>query len=398
VASLNEQIENYKKAGYDKDSEDYARAIRDKENLDKAHLEWTKEAANLQADMLKTPLQKLVKEWENTRKQVDQLSANWGRGFLNTFATQLIKGRADWRGFLSGMAEDVLKMQLDKTMGRAVEGVFDGLGSWLKGASASDKSATPSVNGAATAAAGGIGGLFDKAAGGLRDFWNSITGAGKAIEGLGNAAVDTALKTGSEIAGMSSKMMAEQNATTSLISLANAASAAAAAMGGSASGGGVGSGLGSLFGGLFGGGAGAANTDSIMNPQSGWDYQMSQMASPIQFAKGGIMTSMGPLPLNMYAGGGVVNSPQVAIFGEAGPEAYVPLPDGRSIPVTMNGGNNSGQATNITVNVVNQSGTPVQAKQQGQPRIDGKQIVLDIVLGAIAQPGPFRDGMKGALA
>jgi phage-related minor tail protein len=197
---------------------------------------------------------------------------------------------------------------------------------------------------------------------------------------------------------MSSKMMAEQNATTSLISLANAASAAAAAMGGSASGGGVGSGLGSLFGGLFGGGAGAANTDSIMNPQSGWDYQMSQMASPIQFAKGGIMTSMGPLPLNMYAGGGVVNSPQVAIFGEAGPEAYVPLPDGRSIPVTMNGGNNSGQATNITVNVVNQSGTPVQAKQQGQPRIDGKQIVLDIVLGAIAQPGPFRDGMKGALA
>jgi hypothetical protein len=320
---------------------------------------------------------------------------------LNTFATQLIKGRADWKGFLSGMAEDVLKMQLDKTMGRAVEGVFDGLGNWLKGASVSDKSAAPGVNGAATTAAGGIGGLLDKAAGGLRDFWNSITGAGKATEGLGNAAVDTALKTGSEIAGMSSKMMAEQNATTSLISLANAASAAAAAMGGSASssgGSGLG-GLGGLFSGLFGGGdAGATNTGSIMNPQSGWDYQMSQMASPIQFAKGGIMTSMGPLPLNMYAGGGVANSPQVAIFGEAGPEAYVPLPDGRSIPVTMNGGNNSGPATNITVNVVNQSGTPVQAKQQGQPRIDGKQIVLDIVLGAVTQPGPFRDGMKGALA
>jgi hypothetical protein len=35
-----------------------------------------------------------------------------------------------------------------------------------------------------------------------------------------------------------------------------------------------------------------------------------------------------------FALGGISNSP--AIFGEAGPEAAVPLPDGRSIPVTMN--------------------------------------------------------------
>ena len=28
----------------------------------------------------------------------------------------------------------------------------------------------------------------------------------------------------------------------------------------------------------------------------------------------------------------------MALYGEAGPEAYVPLPDGRSIPVAMRGG------------------------------------------------------------
>ena len=56
------------------------------------------------------------------------------------------------------------------------------------------------------------------------------------------------------------------------------------------------------------------------------------------FEKGGIMTGRGSLPLNRYAGGGVANTPQLAMFGEGRkPEAYVPLPDGRSIPVKMQG-------------------------------------------------------------
>lgn len=64
------------------------------------------------------------------------------------------------------------------------------------------------------------------------------------------------------------------------------------------------------------------------------------IASPgeFQFASGGIMTSKGPLPLNMYSAGGIANSPQMAMFGEGRtPEAFVPLPDGRSIPVQMQG-------------------------------------------------------------
>lgn len=57
------------------------------------------------------------------------------------------------------------------------------------------------------------------------------------------------------------------------------------------------------------------------------------------FADGGVMTSRGPLPLRRYAAGGIADSPQAAIFAEGSmPEAYVPLPDGRSIPVAMQGG------------------------------------------------------------
>ena len=73
-------------------------------------------------------------------------------------------------------------------------------------------------------------------------------------------------------------------------------------------------------------------------------------ANPAIFANGGIMTSSGKLPLNAYAGGGIANSPQVALFGEGRmPEAYVPLPDGKSIPVSMKG------AGGVTVGSINVS-------------------------------------------
>ena len=72
-----------------------------------------------------------------------------------------------------------------------------------------------------------------------------------------------------------------------------------------------------------------------------------------KFAMGGVMTSRGPLPLNRYASGGVARGPQLAIFGEgSGPEAYVPLPDGRAIPVNISGARGSAThviAPNITI-------------------------------------------------
>lgn len=73
------------------------------------------------------------------------------------------------------------------------------------------------------------------------------------------------------------------------------------------------------------------------------------------FAMGGIMSAGGPMKLKRYAAGGIASSPQLAMFGEGSrPEAYVPLPDGRSIPVTM-----SGNGGNIVVNV-DASGSSVQ--------------------------------------
>jgi phage-related minor tail protein len=74
-------------------------------------------------------------------------------------------------------------------------------------------------------------------------------------------------------------------------------------------------------------------------------------------AMGGIMGPGGLTSLRRYASGGVATSPQIALFGEgAHNEAYVPLPDGRSIPVSMNGG--GGHQFNNHFNVtVNNSGS-----------------------------------------
>lgn len=90
-------------------------------------------------------------------------------------------------------------------------------------------------------------------------------------------------------------------------------------------------------------------------------------------ANGGIMTSKGFARLNSYANGGVASSPQLAIFGEGRtPEAYVPLPDGRSIPVTMKDSSGSGGVA-VTVNVALNGGQD-QVTSNGDSKRDGKQL------------------------
>jgi hypothetical protein len=94
--------------------------------------------------------------------------------------------------------------------------------------------------------------------------------------------------------------------------------------------------LGGLFSSMFGGGGGGGGLSSLFGG-GGPDLNVGSDASFL-FANGGIMTSRGAMPLNAYASGGIANSPQMAIFGEGRtPEAYVPLPDGKRIPVAMQG-------------------------------------------------------------
>ncbi|MDO8683969.1 MAG: phage tail length tape measure family protein [Armatimonadota bacterium] len=88
-------------------------------------------------------------------------------------------------------------------------------------------------------------------------------------------------------------------------------------------------------------------------------------------ASGGVMTPSGMMQLNRYAGGGVAYSPQLAMFGEGRtPEAYVPLPDGRSIPATINwkGPTPTTQPSNMKVTVENH-GVDIRVEQLSESDI-----------------------------
>ena len=80
------------------------------------------------------------------------------------------------------------------------------------------------------------------------------------------------------------------------------------------------------------------------------------------FANGGI--AKGGFRSAAYANGGIARQPTLGLVGEGKyDEAIVPLPDGKSIPVTMPGG--AGQNNNVTVNVTMHQDGRVEQQTEG---------------------------------
>lgn len=114
------------------------------------------------------------------------------------------------------------------------------------------------------------------------------------------------------------------------------------------------------FAGAFGGGEGGVSGGG---QAGGW--------APNLAANGGVMTDKGMLPLTKYANGGIAKSPQMAIFGEGRkPEAYVPLPDGKNIPVKMEDGATGDSYVTVQINMQtgeeNTQASNQKAKQLGK--------------------------------
>lgn len=122
----------------------------------------------------------------------------------------------------------------------------------------------------------------------------------------------------------------------------------------------------------------------------------SWLSEIFPFADGGIMSGAGPLPLKKYATGGVANSPQLALYGEGSMnEAIVPLPDGRSIPVTIKQQMQEVRqaATNVQVNIINAPSQPkVETKTDGRGN-QSINVIFDAIknnmIKDIASEGPL---------
>lgn len=332
--------------------------------------------AEKQARALETPLQKLAREWNNGYEQILDATKSWAQGFLDTLTDMLTTGRGDWRKFLAGMLTDILQMNLKKEFGGAITGMFSGLGASLGNllgigkpgqmgpndgpqlpgavtnvaATAAGDAATQAAQKAAAESAKALADTTAQASGAMVEV--SSTGLAQ----MGAATVTQALTTTTaaatdEVAMAATALMTDSTVTASLALMELAAAAATAAAGESA--------------GSF-------------------------------FANGGVMSSSGSLPLKKYANGGIANKPQLAVFGEGSMnEAYVPLPDGRSIPVTMRseggaGGAQQGGAdqTMVMINIeVNEADGSSSKTESGDTKVwsDVAEKVKAVVQQEIAK-------------
>jgi len=126
--------------------------------------------------------------------------------------------------------------------------------------------------------------------------------------------------------------------------------------------------IGGMVGGVFGATAPVAPAYSM---------SMAKPTAPVGFT---------PRP---FADGGITSG--ISMVGEAGPEAVVPLPGNRKIPVELKEG--AGQA-NVTVNVINETSKDFAAEEEA-PYFDGTELVQNIILTDLNTNGPIRNAITG---
>ena len=87
------------------------------------------------------------------------------------------------------------------------------------------------------------------------------------------------------------------------------------------------------------------------------------------------MTPKGPVQLRAFTSGGVASNPTLALFGEGtSNEAFVPLPDGRRIPVVLQGGSGRQRGSQTVVNVINN--TKEKATEERRKNSNGDEEIF----------------------
>lgn len=357
---LNSQLEARRKAVIDN-----ANLTADEiKRIDEEINEHKRKLAELQAKEMRTPLQQLSVEWNDVTNRMRQASLRWTNDTMDNIVAMVKGGKFEWRTLVDSILTDIARISLQKSIGGAINGLFDkgiNMIAGMFGAPApmgGDGSvpidpltgAVPVIDVASTdkvteaikqnevfkTAGERLSSMWDSVKTGMDNVWGGLKGMlGSLGDGLGNlvSGLGSALSSFlSSLSGGGSGLLGDIIGV-----VANVATAAIGSMAGGA--------------GSVGAGAGAGGTATYTG--------YGGMGSPtMRFANGGIMTPFGAVALRKYANGGIANFPQLALYGEGRmPEAYVPLPDGRTIPVTLSGGGGSGDPTIIMNIVVNNDST-----------------------------------------
>ncbi|MGC0155494.1 phage tail tape measure protein [Chromobacterium vaccinii] len=87
----------------------------------------------------------------------------------------------------------------------------------------------------------------------------------------------------------------------------------------------------------------------------------------------------------------------LGVMGEAGPEAIMPLTRDGSGRLGVRSAGGGAPSVDIQVNVINQSSQPLQAQQQGQPRLDQfGNLIVDMIVTDMRRGGPISSTMERA--
>lgn len=360
-----------------------------------------------------TATQKLALEYENL---ADQLENSWSNLFSNmtdTLTDFVMKGKLDFSSLAESILRDITNMVVKTQITLPLMNML-GMGTTAAGSSQSGNLLSGVASAVANQGVRMNANNGDKSVGeATKETSSSVSGLGQTTQQTTSAIGSATNAIGNWVNGLFTSTEAKDAETkavkTSIFSMQNlssvtgALSAAFAMLGANMSGSGnkwlsfgatIASGLVSAWagGGFDNIGSGSSGSNSGFNNLTGSasDGTGGIPAIP-KFAKGGIFGKDGVVPLRAYQKGGIADSPQLALFGEGDMnEAYVPLPDGRSIPVTLNaesvkgGGGGVFSPVSIEINV-NSDGSVSENSNSEGAWSQAAQRMKAIALETIAQ-------------
>ncbi|EER1100817.1 tape measure protein [Escherichia coli] len=360
-----------------------------------------------------TATQKLALEYENLAEQIESTWTDLFSGLTDVLTDFVINGKMSFSSLSQSILKDITNMVVKSQITLPLMNML-GMGTTAAGSSQSGNLLT----GVASAVANQgvrMGNTVngDKSVGeATKETSSSVTGLGQTTQQTTSAIGTATNAIGSWVSGLFNSTEAKDAETKAvkdsifsmqnLSSVTGALSAAFAMLGANASGSGnkwlnfgatVASGLVSVwagggFDGLMSGSSGS--TSGFNNLTSSAADGTNGIPAIPKFANGGIFGKDGVIPLRAYQKGGIANSPQLALFGEGDMnEAYVPLPDGRTIPVTlstdgMSGGGNVLSPVSIEINV-HSDGSTTESGDTESIWNNAAQRMKAIALETIAQ-------------
>ncbi|EFH6291873.1 tape measure protein [Escherichia coli] len=360
-----------------------------------------------------TATQKLALEYENLAEQIESTWTDLFSGLTDVLTDFVINGKMSFSSLSQSILKDITNMVVKSQITLPLMNML-GMGTTAAGSSQSGNLLTGVASAVANQGvriSNTVNG--DKSVGeATKETSSSVTGLGQTTQQTTSVIGTATNAIGSWVSGLFNSTEAKDAETKAvkdsifsmqnLSSVTGALSAAFAMLGANASGSGnkwlnfgatVASGLVSVwagggFDGLMSGSSGS--TSGFNNLTSSAADGTNGIPAIPKFANGGIFGKDGVIPLRAYQKGGIANSPQLALFGEGDMnEAYVPLPDGRTIPVTlstdgMSGGGNVLSPVSIEINV-HSDGSTTESGDTESIWNNAAQRMKAIALETIAQ-------------